>query len=247
MLREVSYCAAMRSTSREQSPAPSRSKLRTAGRVVGRAVSWLVIGGAVAVAVVLAMRAWTYLRARDRVFQDPAQVTTTSTTLPVAIVFGAGVRGDNPSAMLYDRVARAAELYKLGKVRTLLMSGDNRFVNYNEPGVMRNVALQLGVPDDAIVLDLAGRSTYETCYRARDIFGVQSAVLVTQDFHLDRALFTCNTLGIDAVGLVADRRPYRALTYCHLREIAATANAFLELYITRPLPVLGEVMPIEAD
>lgn len=210
-----------------------------------RVIGWGLMGGVLIVALVLGLRAWTHWRGRDRVFREPAQVVVASNSLPVAIVFGAGVRGDNPSAMLYDRVASAVELYKLGKVSTLLMSGDNRFVNYNEPGVMRNVALRLGVPDEAIVLDLAGRSTYETCYRARDIFGVRNAVLVTQEFHLDRALFTCNALEVDAVGLVADQRPYRGLTYYNLREIAATANAFLELYITRPVPVLGELMPID--
>ena len=215
------------------------SKLGVLRRVAG----WGVMGGVLIMALVLGLRAWTSLRARDRIYREPAQVfaaATASNALPVAIVFGAGVRGDNPSAMLYDRVASAVDLYKLGKVSKLLMSGDD-----NEPDVMRNVALKLGVPDEAIVLDLAGRSTYETCYRAREIFDVRTAVLVTQEFHLDRALFTCNALGVDAVGLVADQRPYRSLTYYNLREIAATANAFLELYITRPVPVLGEVMPID--
>ncbi len=217
------------------------SRFRGLRRVVG----WGLMGGVLVVALVMGSRAWTSWRARDRVFREPAQVVVQANVLPVAVVFGAGVRGDNPSAMLYDRVASAVELYKLGKVSTLLMSGDNRFVNYNEPGVMRNVALRLGVPDEAIVLDMAGRSTYETCYRAHEIFGVRNAVLVTQEFHLDRALFTCNALGVEAVGLVADQRLYRGLTYYNLREIAATANAFLELYITRPMPVLGELMPID--
>jgi len=217
------------------------SRFRGLRRVVG----WGLMGGVLVVALVMSLRAWTSWRARERVFREPAQVVVQANVLPVAVVFGAGVRGDNPSAMLYDRVASAVELYKLGKVSTLLMSGDNRFVNYNEPGVMRNVALRLGVPDEAIVLDMAGRSTYETCYRAREIFGVRNAVLVTQEFHLDRALFTCNALGVEAVGLVADQRLYRGLTYYNLREIAATANAFLELYITRPMPVLGELMSID--
>ncbi|MCL4507351.1 MAG: YdcF family protein [Chloroflexi bacterium] len=164
----------------------------------------------------------------------------------VAIVFGAGVRNGLPTPMLYDRVASAVDLYKAGVVDKLLMSGDNRYIDYNEPAVMRRTATQLGVPDRDIVMDYAGRSTYDTCYRARDIFGLSDAVLVTQRFHLDRALMTCNSLGVRAVGYVADRRVYSAsLWWNKLREIPATLNAFVELYITKPLPVLGERVAID--
>jgi SanA protein len=148
--------------------------------------------------------------------------------------------------VLYDRVAAAAELYRLGKVQKLLLSGDNRFLNYNEPGAMRKTALSLGVPESALVLDYAGRSTYDTCYRARAIFGLTRAVLVTQTFHLPRALFTCEALGLETVGVVADRHKYGpALAWWSLRETLATANAWVEVKLTHPLPVLGEPLPIQ--
>jgi vancomycin permeability regulator SanA len=185
-------------------------------------------------------RGATALLASNRVFTEVSQVPAK----PVAVVYGAGVRNGQPSAVLYDRVAAAVALYEAGIVGKLLMSGDNRFVDYNEPAAMRRTALQMGVPDDDIVLDLAGRSTYDTCFRAHEIFGVSAAVLVTQDFHLDRAITTCRALGIDAVGFVADRRSYRNMTWFQIREIGATLNAFVELYITRPTPVLGEKLPI---
>src|SRR5512140_2059301 len=122
----------------------------------------------------------------------------------VAIVFGAGLwRDGTPTPVLRDRVQTAANLYFSGKVEKLLMSGDNRFVNYNEPEAMRQYAIKLGVPDKDIVLDYAGRRTYDTCYRARDIFRVDSVILVTQDFHLPRALYLCNMLGVEAVGVPA--------------------------------------------
>src|SRR5512141_2039142 len=99
----------------------------------------------------------------------------------VAIVFGAGLRRDGtPTPILRDRVETAAALYFSGKVEKILMSGDNRFVNYNEPESMRQYALSLGVPEEAIVLDNAGRRTYDTCYRAKAIFGVESTLLITQ-------------------------------------------------------------------
>jgi len=181
----------------------------------------------------------TALHARSRTFsvKDVPQKRVT-------IVFGGGVM-PNGKLMpeLGDRVATAADLYFAGKVEKLLMSGDNRFVHYNEPQAMKDYALQLGVPDDAIVLDYAGRRTYDTCYRARDIFKAQDIILVTQRYHLPRALCTCNALGVNAVGVAADRdeSPY---LYGNLRELPATLIALWEVHVSHPLPVLGEPEPI---
>jgi SanA protein len=164
-----------------------------------------------------------------------------------AIVFGAGLsRSGQPTPVLRDRVETAAQLYFAGKVQKLVMSGDNRYPNYNEPGAMREYALTLGVPPDSIVLDYAGRRTYDTCYRARAIFGLDSALLVTQDFHLPRALFICNALGVKAAGVVAANRRYWPLTLLvwNLREQIATFDALLDVYVRRPLPVLGKPQPI---
>jgi len=165
----------------------------------------------------------------------------------VTIVFGAGLRRDgSPTAVLRDRVDTAARLYFAGKVEKLLMSGDNRVVDYNEPESMRRYARQLGVPDEAIVLDYAGRRTYDTCYRAKAIFGVESTILVTQKFHMSRALFTCNALGLKAVGVEAENYYYlkRSRLYWNIREQFATVGAFWDVYFKRPLPVLGEPEPI---
>ena len=161
----------------------------------------------------------------------------------VAIVFGAGLQRDGtPSPVLRDRVTTAVDLYFAGKVEKILMSGDNRFVDYNEPGAMLNYALDLGVPREDIVLDYAGRRTYDTCYRAQAIFGVTDAVLVTQAFHLPRAVFTCNALGLSSQGVIADRRRY--INGANIREIPAVAVALWDVWIGHPLPVLGNPEPI---
>jgi len=165
----------------------------------------------------------------------------------VAIVFGAQVRRNGmPSAVLRDRIETAVALYKEGKVEKLLMSGDNRFVNYNEPEAMRQYALTLGMPDSDIVLDYAGRRTYDTCYRAKEIFGVDSALLVTQGFHLPRALFLCKAFGIDAVGVGADKYYYlkRLRLYWNVRELFASAQSVFDVYLWKPIPVLGKPEPI---
>jgi SanA protein len=112
---------------------------------------------------------------------------------------------------------------------------------------MRTVALELGVPETDLVLDFAGRRTYDSCYRAKAIFGVTEAVLVTQAFHLPRALFLCEALGVSAAGVVADRREYRrsSLVIWNAREVLATAAAVWDLAVARPEPVLGEPLPIQ--
>jgi SanA protein len=168
----------------------------------------------------------------------------------VAVVFGAGLQYDgSPSPVLRDRVETAAELYFAGKVEKVLMSGDNRFLNYNEPGSMADYAVSLGVPVDAIVLDYAGRRTYDTCYRAKEIFGVTSVLLVTQNFHLPRSLFTCQQLGLQAYGVSADRRQYSnsSLLVWNMRELAATLTAMWDVWVAHPEPVLGKKEPIFPD
>jgi SanA protein len=168
----------------------------------------------------------------------------------LAIVFGAGLRRDGtPTAILRDRVETAARLYFDGKVEKLLMSGDNRFEYYNEPESMRQYALELGVPGDAIALDYAGRRTYDTCYRAKTVFQVDSALLVTQKFHLPRALFLCNALGLDAQGVEANNNQYRkgSLLIWNFREQLATVAAFLDVYVSNPIPVSGDPEPLFVD
>ncbi len=165
----------------------------------------------------------------------------------VAIVFGAGLRRDGtPTPILRDRVETAADLYFGGKVEKILMSGDNRFEYYNEPESMRQYALSLGVPDAAIALDYAGRRTYDTCYRAKAIFGASEALLVTQKFHLPRALFLCNALGLKSYGIEADNNRYRkiSLLIWNIREQIATVGAFIDVYWSNPVPVLGNPEPL---
>jgi SanA protein len=211
-------------------------------RIVKMILKILLILVAFGLLTLLVPRLVTALSARGRVY-TVADVPARR----VAIVFGAGLwRDGSPTPILYDRVATAADLYHAGKVEKLLLSGDNRFVDYNEPAAMRELALTLGVPDEDIVLDYAGRRTYDTCYRAKAIFGVTQAILVTQEFHLPRAIYLCNQLGVDSVGVNADLRDYRraSVLYWNLRELIATTAAVWDVTIRHPVPVLGDPEPI---
>lgn len=144
---------------------------------------------------------------------------------PVAIVFGAGisVTGD-PTAALRVRLEDAAALYRAGKVKVLLVSGDNGTTSHDEPTVMRNYLVRLGVPSSKVVLDYAGFDTWDTCVRAKRIFGVDRALVVTQQFHLSRAVFLCRQAGIDADG-AADPHPDEDKVIYHLREFPAAVKA----------------------
>jgi vancomycin permeability regulator SanA len=161
-------------------------------------------------------------------------------------VFGAGLwRDGSPSPVLRDRVATAARLYADGKVQQLLMSGGFTQRGFSEPEAMRQYAVSLGIPEEAILLDHAGARTYDTCYRATHVFGVQAAILVTQGFHLPRAVYLCNTLGLPAIGVASDLRVYRrsSTIFWNLREIPATLTALWDVHIARPLPAVSAAAP----
>lgn len=164
---------------------------------------------------------------------------------PVAIVFGAAVNPNTqlPSDILQDRIITAVDLYNNGKVQKLLLSGDNRVTHYNEPIVMKRFGEILSVPEEDLIEDFAGRRTYDTCYRAKEIFGIDKAILVTQEYHLYRALYTCRALGIDVIGVSSARQPYLGQKYYNIREIPAILLAFLEVHLLHPKPILGD--PIE--
>jgi len=166
----------------------------------------------------------------------------------VGIVFGAGLLRDGSAGpVLSDRMQTAVALYQAGKIGKILISGDNRFPEYNEPEAGRQFALEQGVPDEDIVLDYAGRRTYDTCYRAKHIFGVDEAILITQDFHMARSVFLCNWFGVDSIGVIADNRYFlkRSRLWWNFRETFATFQAGWDVLYARPLPVLGKPEPIE--
>ena len=160
------------------------------------------------------------------------------------IILGAGVHGTTLSQALRARMDTGIALYQSGAGKKLLLSGDHGSKNYDEVNAMKAYALQAGVPAEDIFMDHAGFSTYDSLYRAREVFQVASAVVVTQDFHIARAVYHARSFGIDAVGVVA-QGDYQTRLTDHVRELFARANAFVATEITKPQPAyLGDAIPI---
>jgi vancomycin permeability regulator SanA len=164
------------------------------------------------------------------------------------LVLGAGVYANKyPSAMLEDRLTKGIGLYELGVSDRLLMSGDNSEVHYNEVKVMKDYAIKSGVPSAHVFQDHAGFSTYESMYRARDVFAAKKIVIVTQEYHLYRALFIAQALGLDAYGVAAEPIPYAGQMMRECRELLARAKDFFSC-VFKPLPTfLGDVIPVSGN
>ena len=179
--------------------------------------------------------------------QDSVYNLDTVPSKAVVLVPGAGLNAvGGPSLPLRDRLDAAIQLYKAGKVQKLLVSGDNDSVYYNEPGAMQTYAIEAGIPEEDVVPDYAGRRTYDSCYRARHIFGMDELIVVTQAYHLPRAVFLCENSGIDVVGVPVEQSRYilSRFLFWNVREVFASIIAWTDVLITKPLPILGEFEPI---
>jgi len=163
------------------------------------------------------------------------------------IVLGAGVWGDKPSPMLEDRLLEAIKLYNNKVSPKIIMSGDHGSKDYDEVNIMKKFAIEKGVPSEDIFMDHAGFSTYESIYRAKEVFEANKIVIVTQKYHLYRALYIANQLGIEAYGVNSDPRRYVGEAYRELREILARNKDFFSC-IFKPKPkYLGEAIPVSGS
>ena len=160
------------------------------------------------------------------------------------LVLGAGIRNNNPSPMLEDRLLTTVELYNNNISSKIVVSGDHGQENYDEVNVMKNYLLKKGIPSDDIFMDHAGFSTYESIYRLKEIFKTQKIIIVTQEYHLYRALHIASKLNIESYGVIANRREYQNQFKREIREILARIKDFIKC-IFKPKPkYLGEIIPV---
>lgn len=173
---------------------------------------------------------------------------TTLENVDCIIVLGCQVKSDGiPSHMLEDRLRRGVELYHAAAAPKLLMSGDHGRTDYNEVGTMKQYAIDNGIPSADIFMDHAGFSTYESIYRAKYIFEAERVLIVTQEYHLHRALFIAQQLGVDAYGVNADYRTYYGQFARDVREILARCKDVFTTSFRIPPTYLGDTIPIDGN
>lgn len=222
---------------------PARRRAGILDRVLRRVLVIAFGTGTLIVLAVAGLNLYVVARAGDAT-DDVARLPNAQ----AAIVLGAGVQPNGyMGGMLRDRVARAVELYRAGRVDRIIVSGDHQRWRYDEPGTMRDALRAAGVPAEAIFTDHAGFDTWATMVRARKVFGVREAIVVTQGFHMDRALYLAREAGLQAHGLTADLHGYgRAQRAAGLREVLARVKAVGEVVTGRDV-LLGPQHPIGGD
>lgn len=204
---------------------------------------WLIITVVGGLALILSINAAVLYPGRSLI--TPADQVKPA---EVVVVLGALVFADGGvSMMVEDRLETAYDLYRAGKAKKILITGDHGQVDYDEVNTMRRYLEKKGVPPADIFMDHAGFDTYDSMYRTRDVFQAREVIVVTQRFHLPRALWIAGKLGLEAQGVVADRRQYYRADYYELREMAARIKAWGEVAIRRKPTFLGPVIPISGD
>ena len=198
-----------------------------------------------AILFVASINAFVMLSVDEDIFSPEDFAATDS--YDCILVLGAGVRDGRPTDMLRDRLDTAVELYFSGVAKKLLVSGDHGSDDYDEVNVMKDYAVEKGVPSEDIFMDHSGFSTYESIYRADAVFSVESCIIVTQKYHLFRALYAAEQFGMRAVGVSADVREYSGAFYRETRETLARVQDFFEC-LFKPLPTcLGDPVDIGGD
>ena len=163
------------------------------------------------------------------------------------LVLGAGIWGDKPSPMLEDRLLQGIALYNNQTSSKIIMSGDHGKEEYDEVNVMKDFAIEKGVKSEDIFMDHAGFSTYDSVYRAKEIFKAQKIIIVTQKYHLHRALYVAEKLGIEAYGVASDPREYRGQVVRELREVLARDKDFFKCIIKPEPTYLGDTIPLSCN
>ncbi len=210
-----------------------------------RLLVFLLIMGCISIVAILVIDGYVKAAVSDRILsvQDASQQDA-----DCILVLGALVRKDEtPSFILRDRLERGIELYNMGISDKLLMSGDHGRVNYDEVNIMKQFAIDTGIPSENVFMDHAGFSTYESLYRARDIFKAKKIIIVTQEYHLYRALYIAGKLGLDACGVAAAENNYSGQTYRDFREMLARVKDFLYVIIKPEPTYLGEAIPVDGN
>ena len=195
--------------------------------------------------IILGINIYVRLSTKNQIIEEDEYSNLSD--IDCIIILGAGIWGDKPSPMLEDRLLEGIKLYQNGVSDKIIMSGDHGRKEYDEVNIMKDYAIEKGIPSESIFMDHAGLSTYESIYRAKEIFQAKKVVIVTQKYHLYRALYIANKLGLEAYGVGADPRQYVGAFNREVREILARDKDFIKC-IFKPEPTyLGDTIPVSGN
>ena len=210
---------------------------------INKIIKYIIIAIVILIVVALAINSYVRISTKNQIIDDYSSLKD----IDCIVVLGAAVWGDKPSPMLEDRIKTAIELYKNGVSNKIIMSGDHINEDYDEVNIMKKYAIENGVASEDIFMVHAGIATYECIYRSKEIFKAKKIIIVTQEYHLYRALHIANRLGIEAYGVKADPQKYAGATYREIREILARNKDFVKC-IFKPEPTyLGDVIPVSGN
>lgn len=213
-------------------------------KIFKRSIIALIALMIVGAALVFGINAYVVHSVKDRIL-TPAQAA--GADADCVIVLGAGIWGDRPSPILRDRLDYGIALYEAGAGKKLLMSGDHGRIEHDEVNLMKDYATERGVPSEDVFMDHAGFSTYESMYRAAEVFEAEKVIIVTQEYHLYRALYDARRMGIEAYGVASDPYIYAGQWYRDLREILARDKDFIKCLFKPKPKYLGEAIPVSGD
>lgn len=237
----------MKSTNEEMSlEKEKQGKFKKIKKMLVKVLCWLIFIGVVMSLLILGINLYMKMKVSDNIVtvEEAADIDA-----DCIIVLGAGVRADgNPSWMLEDRLIIGEQLYSLGASNKLLMSGDHGRVEYDEVNTMKDYVMEKGVPSEDVFMDHAGFETYDSMYRAKEIFGAKKVIIVTQKYHLYRAMYIAESMGMEAYGVSADLRDYSKMQYYRIaREWLARVKAFGKCIVGSEPTYLGEQIDLNGS
>lgn len=210
-----------------------------------RMIKYILVFTIIIVIMILGINYYVILKTKNKVLTG--QAINNLENYDCILILGAGIWGNKPSPMLEDRLLQGIELYKNGVAPKIIMSGDHSKIDYDEVNVMKKFAIDKGVPSEDIFMDHAGFSTYESVYRAKQIFQAKKIIIVTQKYHLYRSIYIAKQLGLECYGVPSDPRKYSGQFMREMREIAARDKDFIKCIFKPKSTYLGETIPVSGN
>lgn len=214
-------------------------------RKINRMIKIMIIGIIILMIAIFSLNIYVVNNTKNEIVKE--ENVSNIEGVDCILILGAGIWGDRPSPMLEDRLKEGIVLYKQGTTKKIIMSGDHSREDYDEVKIMKEYAESEGVPSEDIFMDHAGFSSYDSVYRAKEIFGVQKMIIVTQKYHLYRSLYIAKKLGIEAYGIESNLRTYPGQVFREIREILARDKDYFKCIMKPEASIMGEKISLDGS